>query len=285
MSLLLLLLLLATPPAQGALQLEEVTWGRHAAGRGASCALANNLDRSSNEGFGLSGFFLAQHLVITDDTTVSSFEVAFNSYGRDELDWAQVWTELDGLPGQVIGGTAFDTSLPTISAGGVQGPFYAWNPFTLASGAYWLVMKPTYPDGSWVLAADVQAPSTPASGETVAMDTLAFYSAADGQWYRLERSARMRLSGCLPGPGLLAFSLDQLPWASPGADACSQTFQARVGVVVTSLTVALSSDTGRKSIIATSPHNNHNSRPPLFLGTFTDIRLVACRVCGDGAQT
>jgi hypothetical protein len=217
---------------------------RHAVS-GASCELASNLDRSTNDAFGLSGFMLAQRLVVTADTTVSSFGVVFNSYGRVELDWAQVWTaRSDGWPGQVVGGSAFDTSLPTFSVNGVQGPHYAWNPFTLASGSYWLVMKPTYPDGSWVEATDAKAPSTPAGGQTVAMDTLAFYVPAEGRWQGLERSARMRLSGCPRGPGLLAYSLDQLPSASAGANARSQSFQARVDVAVTSLTVALSADSG-----------------------------------------
>jgi hypothetical protein len=54
----------------------------------------------------------------------------------------------------------------------------------------------------------------------------------------------MSLSGCSPQLSLLAYSLDQLALVLVGEGNNLQTFQARVDVVVTSLTVALSSNTG-----------------------------------------
>jgi hypothetical protein len=184
--LLLLLLSLVTPQLLALEAQHQST--QHSSHRASSCKLANNLNHSRNKGFNLSGFMLAQHLIITNNTTISTFEIDLNVYSHMELEWAQVWAQHsnNSLPDLVIGSTAFDTSQPTIPYNSHQGLFYTWSLFMLPSGGYWLVMKPAYLANSWVMATNMKAPLTPNKGQTVAMDMLAFFVLDDGLWISLE---------------------------------------------------------------------------------------------------
>jgi hypothetical protein len=60
--------------------------------------------------------------------------VALNIYGGRGIVWAQLWTDEDGRPSRVIGGTSFDTSSTTDLSASLQGPFYAWSPIALVGG-------------------------------------------------------------------------------------------------------------------------------------------------------